>query len=259
MPAPVSCFIRAKNEEASIAEVVRAALQVAAEVVIVDSGSSDRTIELAEAAGARVIKAEWQGWGKQKRIGEEACRHDWLLDIDADEFVTPELAAEIAALFAHAAPPCPIYQMSLATVPPVGKAWMDFNLVKRNRFYDRRVVRAPDHAMADQFEVPEGVRVGRLRAILLHRSFKDLAQLQEKFNRHSSASARDNKLKPFWWVALRVALARPFYFLTHYLARGLWRAGWYGFAVANIAAHGRWLKDAKMLEIHLRRREQGKS
>jgi glycosyltransferase involved in cell wall biosynthesis len=256
MAVPVSCYIRAKNEERQIADVVRAALQVAAEVVVVDSGSTDATIACAEAAGARVVAASWRGWGKQKRIGEDACTHDWLLDIDADEIVTAELAAEIAGLFANGGQPrYPIYQMSLATVPPVGKPWMDFNLVKRNRFYDRRVVRAPDHAMADQFEVPAGVRIGRLRAILLHRSFNDLAHLAEKFNRHSSASARDNKLKPFWWVALRFLLAPPFYFFTHYVMRGLWRGGWYGFAVAVIAAHGRWLKDAKMMELHLRKRQ----
>jgi len=237
-----------------IGEVIRAAQQVAREVVLIDSGSTDRTIEIAEELGARVIKAPWLGGGRQKRLGEDAALNDWLLDLDADEIVSAELANEIRALFANGAPPFPIYELLMATVPPVGAPWRTFNLVDRRKLYDRRVVRAPDHPNYDQFQVPPGVRVGRLNQPLLHHSFRDLAQLEEKFNRNSAARARDTRLRPFWLLALRLLFGKPFYFLNQYVRRGLWRAGWYGFAVANIAAHGRWLKDAMMLEIHLRRR-----
>jgi hypothetical protein len=151
-----------------------------------------------------------------------------------------------------------VYELMMATSPPVGKPWRTFNLVDRRKLYDRRVVRQPDHPNWDQFKVPTGVRVERLKAPLLHYSFRDLAQLEDKFNRNSSGRARDTELRPFWVVALRMLFAKPFYFLNQYVRRGLWRAGWYGFAVASIAAHGRWLKDAKMLEIHLRNRETAK-
>jgi glycosyltransferase involved in cell wall biosynthesis len=254
--APISAYIRTKNEERMIGDVIRAAQGVASEVVIVDSGSTDKTVEIAEELGARVVRQAWLGGGKQKRVGEDAATHDWLLDLDADEIVTPELAEEIAALFdSGAPPPAPVYELMMATSPPVGPVWRTFNLVDRRKLYDRRVVRQPDHANWDQFKVPDGMRVGRLRAPLLHYSFRDLAQLEDKFNRNSSGRARDTKLKPFWLCVLRMLFAKPFYFLNQYVRRGLWRAGWYGFAVAEIAAHGRWLKDAKMVEIHLRRRE----
>jgi glycosyltransferase involved in cell wall biosynthesis len=256
--APLSAFIRAKNEERKIGEVIGAALQVADEVVVIDSGSTDKTIEIAGRAGARVVSAPWLGGGRQKRLGEDAAKHDWVLDLDADEIVTPELAAEIAALFAHGEPSAPVYEMLMATAPPVGKPWRTYNLVDRRKLYDKRVIRAPDHANWDQFTVPAGVRVGRLRAPLLHYSFRDLAQLEDKFNRNSSGRANDTALRPFWICVARMLFAKPFYFLNQYVRRGLWRAGWYGFAVANIAAHGRWLKDAKMVEIHLRNREQNR-
>ncbi len=113
---------------------------------------------------------------------------------------------------------------------------------------------ARDHAGWDQLEIPPGMQVGKFDAPMLHCSFRDLAQLNDKFNRNSSSRAKDTELKPFGWVVARVILGRPFYFLHHYLMRGMWRGGLYGFMVANIAAHGRWLKDAKMLEIHLRNR-----
>ncbi len=256
MAAPISCYIRAKNEERLIAEVVAAALQIAAEVVVVDSGSTDKTIELAEAAGARVLRSPWLGGGKQKRLGEDACAHDWVLDLDADEIVTPELAAEIGALFADGATPAHnVYQFKLVTKPPVGEPWWHAAVVYRNRFYDRRKIHARDHSGWDQLEIPANWSIGKFRAPILHCSFRDLQQLEEKFNRNSTSRANDTKLKPFWYVALRLVAARPWYFLHHYLMRGLWRAGWYGLAVANIAAHGRWLKDAKMMEVHLRNRQ----
>jgi glycosyltransferase involved in cell wall biosynthesis len=241
-----------------IGDVIRAALQVVSEVVVLDSGSTDRTREIAEETGARVIQGPWLGGGRQKRVAEDACVHDWLLDLDADEIVTPELADEIRALFAAGEPEASIYEMKLATSPPVGEVWRDFNLTDRRKLYDRRTVRQPDHPNWDQFTVPREARVGRLRAPLLHYSFRDLAQLEDKFNRNSSGRARDTALKPFWYVALRLLFAKPFYFLNQYVRRGLWRAGWYGLAVAEIAAHGRWLKDAKMMEVHLRNREARK-
>ena len=258
-PAPttpaISCYIRAKNEERLIGRVIEAALQVAQEVVVVDSGSTDKTIAISEAAGARVVNAPWLGGGKQKRIGEDAAKNEWMLDLDADEVVTPELAAEIKALFAAGAPPCPVYQFSLVTAPPVGEPWWNSTVVKRNRLYDRRQIHARDHAGWDQLEIPAGMQVGKFKNPILHCSFADLAQLEAKFNRSSSSRAADTDLKPFWQVALRLTFARPFYFFHHYIMRGMWRGGWYGLAVANVCAHGRWLKDAKMMEVHLKRRE----
>ncbi len=252
---PISAYIRTKNEERLIGEVIRAAQQVAREVVLIDSGSTDRTIAIAEELGARVIREQWRGWGKQKRIAEDACTHDWLLDLDADEIVTPELAAEIRTLFANGEPQFRVYQNMMATAPPVGEAWMNYNLVDRRKLYDRRVIRIPDHAMDDQIKPPSGMAIGHLKARLLHRSFTGLEQLETKFTRHASSSSRDSKLKPLWLIQLRLLFGYPFYFLNQYLRRGLWQAGWYGFSVATIAAHGRWLRDALMLEIHLRNRE----
>jgi glycosyltransferase involved in cell wall biosynthesis len=260
MPAPpISAYIRTKNEERMIGDVIRAAQQVAAEVLVIDSGSTDRTLEIARALGAKIVNAPWLGGGKQKRIGEEAASYDWLLDLDADEIVSPELAQEIRNEFANDQSVASVYEMMMATCPPVGRPWLTFNLVDRRKLYDRRVVRQPDHPNWDQFQLPPGVRAKRLRAPLLHYSFRDLAQLEEKFNRNSSGRARDTKLKPMWLCGLRMLFAKPFYFLNHYVRRGLWRAGWYGLAAAEIAAHGRWLKDAKMMEIHLRQLDSARA
>ena len=157
---PVSCYIRALNEQGGIARVIASVRGIVGEIVVVDSGSTDATVALARAEGARVVHQDWLGNGRQKRFGEDQCRNDFLLDLDADEIVTPELADEIRALFATGSPSQPIYELKLVTAPPVGEPWWNSGVVYRKKLYDRRIVRAPDHKVWDQFEVPKGIQVG---------------------------------------------------------------------------------------------------
>jgi glycosyltransferase involved in cell wall biosynthesis len=255
-PLPISCYIRTLNEARTIASVVEAALPVVAEVIVVDSLSTDATAELAEKAGARVIKQAWLGYGAQKRFAEDQCKHDWLLSLDADEIFTPALEASLRALFAHGEPPLSVYEVEIVTAPPFGlKPWWNFGQVYRDRLYDRRKIRIPDHAAWDQLDVPADMKVGKLKGALLHPTISDIGHFTEKLNKVSGVHAREAKLKPFWLVALRVLFAQPFYFIRHYVLRGLWRGGLWGYIVARASAHGRWLKDAKMMEIHFQNRQ----
>jgi glycosyltransferase involved in cell wall biosynthesis len=254
--APVSCYIRTFNEARKIGDVVAAALQVVDEVIVVDSGSTDATVAIAEAQGARVIRQDWLGRGRQKRFAEAQCRNDYVLDLDADEVVSPELAAEIRALFADG-PPLPVYELKLVIVPPVGRRpWWNVAVAHRRKLYDRRVVRQPDHLAWDQFELPHGVPVGRLRSPLMHHSFRDIEHMMEKLNIVTTVRATTTRLhRRRWEVGARVLLAYPLYFLKHYVLRGYFRLGVYGLATAGVLAYGRWLRDAKMYERLLSERK----
>jgi len=245
---PVSAYIRTLNEARMIADVVCAALQVADEVVIVDSGSTDGTQEIARKAGARIIEREWLGNGFQKRLAEDACQHDWVLDLDADEIVSPELAAEIAALFRGGEPAYKVYRTMLALVPPVGAPWREFGLQVRHKLYDRRAVRAPAHKAWDQFDIPDGVTAGRLNEPLLHHAFTGAAQFMDKLNRNSTVRAETLPLKSKPYLAARIILGFPFYFAKKYFLQQYFRGGVYGFSLASMSAYGRWLRDVKMWE-----------
>ena len=237
-----------------IGDVVMAALAVAEEVVVVDSGSTDDTVTIAEAAGARVIRQAWLGNGRQKRFAEDQCRHDWLLDLDADEIVSPALAAEIAALFAKGAPPVRIYRTPVAIAPPVGEPWEGFGGVIRHKLYDQRAPRAPDHDAWDQFDLPPGEPVGALNAPILHYAFADATHLIDKLNRNSTTRAKALAPKPLPVLVLRIFVGLPFYVGKRYLLDGLFRGGVYGFAFSMMSGFGRWMRDVKMYERIMRER-----
>ncbi len=249
---PISCYIRTLNEERRIAEVIRAAFQVASEVIVVDSGSTDATLDLARAAGAQVIEQPWLGNGRQKRVGEDAARHDWLLDLDADEVVSPELAAEIRALFEES-PPLNMYRIKVVTVPPFGEPWWTFKLKFVIKLYNKRHIRIPDHAAWDQFTPSPQDKIGRLRAPLLHYQFTGIELVLAKLNRATSIRARESRLKSLPMVIARIIFGMPFYFFREYILNGLFKGGVYGFAYALTLAFGRWLKDVKMYERHMNR------
>ncbi len=256
---PISCYIRTLNEARMVGAVIEAARQIAAEVIVVDCGSTDGTIDIAEKAGARVIYQAWLGNGKQKRFAEDQCAHDWLLDLDADEIVTPDFAARCATCSKRGAPPHAIYETMMVTAPPIGEPWWKHALADRRKLYDRRRIRQPEHDAWDQFETPPGMQIGRIKAPLLHYSYRDYEHFEHKLNHWSGVAARATKLKPLWLLRLRILFASPFYFFKQYLGRGHWRGGMTGIVIAGLSAHGRWLKDVKMLEIHMRRRHDAKS
>lgn len=253
---PISCYIRTLNESRNITRVVLAAKMVASEVVVIDAGSTDATVALAKAAGARVIHNDWPGNGYQKRVGEEACSHDWLLDIDGDEVITPNLAAAILDLFRNGEPAESVYEIKMIHAPPVGQPWWTFNPTWRCKLYDRRQNRMPAHAVWDQLDLAKSVKTPRLDGVLLHYAFRDLSHVIAKANTRSTRRATFAKRRSKANLAMRVWGAFPVYFAKHFLARGLWHAGTYGMIFAFNAAHARWLRDAKMYEMLLMQEQQ---
>ncbi len=252
MQQAISCYIRTLNEEERIGEVIAAARQVADDVVVVDSGSRDRTPEIAQSLGARVIDQPWLGNGHQKRVGEDACRHDWLLDIDADEVLTPELISEINTLFAFDRIEHVAFSIPLVFVPPHGKPWYGFARTRRIKLYNRKHVRVPDHPAWDQPELPGGRSVGRLGTPILHHAFRSIDHLVMKMNRVSTARLNGKRLLSRPVVIGRMVFGFPVYFFKNYFLRGMVRGGAYGFSIAAILAFGRWLRDVKMYEKHVR-------
>lgn len=247
--ARFSCFIIAKNEARKIGDVIKAVRDLADEVVVIDSSSTDGTQQIAEDLGARVIFNEWPGYGSQKRFGEEQCRNDWVLNLDGDEVLSEELRAEIRALFANGRPSLSLYQINIVAVPPFGngRPW-HLNAVKRIRLYDRRVVRFPDHPTWDAIAFPKDGEFGVLKGIVKHYWMKDFEQQVAKMNAYTTALAEAVPPKSMSSLTLRLFFGFPFDFFRAFILRGHIVGGRYGFAVAMLYAFSRMMRTVKMME-----------
>jgi glycosyltransferase involved in cell wall biosynthesis len=244
---PITCFIRTLNEERRIGAVIAAARQLCDEVLLIDSGSSDQTVMIAESLGARVVHQPWLGNGLQKRVGEEQARNCWLLDLDADEVLSGELMEEIRRIFDEG-PAYSVYRLPLKIVDPAGRLWERSGLSYRAKLYDRQVVRMPAERAWDQLSVPSDVPMRRLSGPLYHFAFSDLGQLARKQEAAMRNRITGMSPRPRWETGIRLVFAFPLYFLKYYLFRGLWRVGLYGFCFSCVCAFSRWLRDVKLYE-----------
>jgi glycosyltransferase involved in cell wall biosynthesis len=248
MTLPLSVFIIARNEEARIGRTLAALRGLTDDIVVVDSGSTDQTVAIAEQLGARVLFRAWEGYGQQKRFAESQCRHPWLLNVDADEVVTPELAAELRALFVSTTPQPGAYNIRILTVYPGEERPRlfprDVNVV---RFYHREVGSYRNHPSYDRVELT-GVRPRQLHGPLWHYPVIDWHSLLDKGNRFSTFQA--SLPSGYSDAALKVRLYTefPINFFKTYIVRRHITGGWKGFYFALAQAFMRTSRIAKMLE-----------
>ncbi|WP_082072879.1 glycosyltransferase family 2 protein [Hyphomicrobium sp. 99] len=238
---PISCFIIAKNEADRIGRTIRSVKPWVDEVVVIDSESTDDTVRVAASEGCRVVTQRWLGFGGQKRFGEDQCRNDWVLNLDADEVVTPALRREIMALFKYVAPSRVAYGMPIELVYPNTKRprlWARDHWYVR--LYDRRVVRFRDSNVHDTV-VTDGQAVGILRAPAYHYMFRSYEHLKRKLGERMLLSAKHANSSTAALVA-RMAIEFPVNFFKYYIGRRHFTGGLNGLRYSWIQADYRLLK-----------------
>ncbi len=218
-----------------------------ADILVVDSDSKDQTIAIAKAAGARVMTHKWQGFGPQKRFAEEKCKHQWVLNLDADEVLSPALADEIRQLFTNGTPKCAGYRFHQVTVYPHQdrpRLWADFH--NYIRLYDRSKIRFANSPSHDAVEA-KGQNIGQLQEVALHYSWRSLSHLANKYERYTDLQAATLSHKAWPILLLRLLSEFPLHFLKIYLLRRHFSGGWHGIQVAGIIAWVRWRRIAKLI------------
>ena len=256
--APLSIFIIAQNEADRIGRTIEAARALSDDILVVDSGSTDGTQAVAESLGARVIFNPWPGYGQQKRFAEEQCRHDWLLNLDADEVLPPDLSAEIAALFAGGEPPADAYRIRIAEIfPGEGAPHRFAYALAPVRLYRKSKGRYSPSPVHDRVDLAPEARVGRLKGTVHHFSVRSLGEQMEKLNAYSDAQADDLDARGETLSVFRLVAEFPANFLKAYVGRRHALRGIYGFMTAMNYAFYRYLRVAKHWERRLQRGSSG--
>ena len=247
---PLSAVLITRNA-AAVLESCLDSLAFVDEIVVVDSASTDGTRELAERKGARVVQKDWLGFGRQKQFAVEQARNDWVLCLDADERVSPQLAASIKS--ALAAPSSPVYRMPrrnrfLGRWLAHGEGYPDWS----PRLFNRMNARWSDDLVHEK--VLFAVTPGTLEGDLMHDSSDDLATYLERQNRYTTLAARQALEQGKSAGVFHLLCSPVVRFIKFYLMRLGFLDGLPGLLHISIGCMNSYLKYAKLIE--LRRAEE---
>jgi len=242
----LSVTVITRNEAEDIADAL-SSVRFADEIIVVDSRSTDDTAAIARQHTERVVVRDWPGYIEQKNYAASIANHDWILSVDADERVTPALAAEIQRVLA-AEPGDAAFRIPRVTFH-LGR-WIrttDWYPDYQVRLYDRR------HARWTGRYVHEAVTVdgtlGRLRGELQHFAYGDIADHLETIDRYTTLAARQMYESGRRAGLLQIAGHPPLAFLRNYILRGGIRDGAVGFIVSALNSYYVFLKFAKLWEL----------
>lgn len=248
----LSVIIITKNEQHHISECIKSILDIATEIIVLDSGSSDDTVSIAKALGAKVsTNTNWEGFGHQKNLALEQAKCDWILSIDADERVTPELSEEIKEILKHAD--------SHSWYEIIRKSWYCGKIIKYSGWQNDRVLRlfkrgcakftnSKVHERVEPIYPPASPRskVFTLRNSLTHYSYSDFKQVIHKVNLYSTLWAEQKYEEGRNSTPINAVFHGVIAFVKTYLIKLGFLDGALGFALAFSNAEAAYYKYLKL-------------
>jgi glycosyltransferase involved in cell wall biosynthesis len=246
MAPKISAYILAYNAAEKIEAAVASVLW-ADEVVLVDSYSTDRTVEIATSLGARVVQVAFNGFGDLRNRAIEACQYDWIFSLDADERCTREVRDEILALIAGA-PPHDAYRVPRKSYLMgrwiKGSGW--YPNFRQPQLFRKGAMRYTLEPVHEGYAMLEGKTLGRLTNAIWQFPFRNLEEIIQKMNRYSSLGAPKLAGKR---VSMASALGHGIWsFLKHYIFKLGFIDGWAGFVIALGNFEGTFYRYAKRYE-----------
>ncbi len=245
---PLSVTIIALNEENNIARAIESVREFAQEVLVIDSGSVDQTVAVARNLGARVVVNPWRGYGQQKNFAQGQASHDWILNLDADEEVSPELAIEIQQVLERDDGKN-VQGYSMPRLSKYLGRW-----IKHGGWYPNRLLRLANrrHGSWSEPEVHEELVISGsvlpLRYDLLHYPFLDIQEqitTNLRYSTQGSEALRKRGKKKNLFLLLAKPLGK---FVETYLMKQGFRDGIAGLIISVNAAHSIFLKYAYLFD-----------
>ena len=241
-----------KNEESCIARALESVVHWCDDIVVVDSNSQDRTIEIAKQYGARTFFKDFKGYGEQKHYAVEQAKNDWVIILDADEVVTPELKSEILSL-------------DLTQSKYVAYRFEQLNifLQKRLRFFGRgstpiRIFNKRyaqyNNALVHEDVVTEG-RIFTLRGGVDHYSYRDVHQYFDKFNKYTSFGAEEMFKEGKRVSGVNIVVRWLIAWFRFYIIKGGFMNGYAGFVWCFLSGFYTAVKYIKLKELNDRAKQ----
>lgn len=256
----ISAAIITLNEEANISSALDS-VSWADEIVVLDSGSSDRTLEIARGMGARVAHQDWLGFGLQKQAAVELCTNDWILSIDADESITPYLQNEIKQLREQ-----PEEELADGYLIPRRTTYMNREILHSGWYPDRQLRlfrksagRWKKKIVHESVVLNDGTKPGQLVGEISHVSVKSVKEHIEMIgSRYAPLGAEQMALDGETTSVVKTATAAPVAFLRSYVLKLGILDGFPGFCIGMFAAYNSFLKNLLLYEAQTGRKDQEK-
>jgi len=250
----LSVILITRNEEANLDDCLASLEGIAQQIVVVDTNSSDRTLEIAKNYGATISQpSDWPGFGPQKNRALDLATGEWVLSLDADERLTPALRSEILTAIHHSA------HIDCFAIPRL--SWYCGRFIRHSgwnpdyvdRLFKRGSARFSDDLVHERL-IPNGM-VAKLENPLLHYSFMNYSQVLQKLDRYSSASAEQAFAKGKSSSPIKAVLHGIWAFFRTYILRAGFLDGPQGFALAISNGQGTYYRYIKLWHLN---REAGK-
>ncbi|MBL8762613.1 MAG: glycosyltransferase family 2 protein [Phycisphaerae bacterium] len=255
---PLSVAIVCKNNESTIARTLESVKPLAAEIVAVDSGSTDRTIEILKSFDARVVRSPWLGFVATKQKSLEACTQPWVLALDSDESLLPTLAQSVARVLGSPSDGVDGFWMNRKVYyddRPLNFAWQPewrLRLVRRER---ASWTGLDPHDRMELRESPGGVvpRTEKLRGDMRHDSIAGFSEFLVKQASHARTMAISMKAEGHKGSVLKLLTSPVGAFVKQAVFKQSWRDGWPGVLAAASTAAGTLMKHAILIELNRRK------
>jgi glycosyltransferase involved in cell wall biosynthesis len=245
----LSVILITRNEESNLDDCLASLEGIAQQIVVVDSNSTDRTLEIAHNYGALMAyPTDWPGFGPQKNRALDLATGDWVLSLDADERLTPALRSEILTAMNHSA------NVDCFAIPRL--SWYCGRFIRHSgwspdyveRLFKRGTARFSDDLVHERL-IPNGT-VAKLENPMLHYSFMNYTQVLDKLNRYSTASAEQAFAQGKKSNPAKAVLHGMWAFIRTYILRAGFLDGPQGFALALSNAHGTYYRYMKLWQLN---------
>ena len=177
------------NEENRIGKTLDSVREIADEIIVVDSESTDKTVEIALSKGAKVFSEKWKGYGSQKNSVLEKCKGEWILLIDADEVISQQLKEKIKSIINSDNPSNDVYKIKLRNIAFKKEirfgGWDDYVI----RLWKNGKVKISDREVHEQYQTNS--KIGKINEMIIHYTYDSIEEFLEKLNRYTSQSAKE--------------------------------------------------------------------